>query len=417
LKGGVTFAPGVAGKAFRLDGAKRYVEVPASDLWGFGRRDFSIELSVQFRALRPSHDIHAPSATFIACSEGTPGRGYGHKWVFAYGGGFLYVHIHEIPDKKWGFYAKAAFSPDVDQWYHLALTRSRGTFTMYVNGAPVASEKSDIIIPNPDAPLTIGQHEGAGGFFSGLIDEVAIYDRALSADEVKDRWSALAPAKKQVPDKEYVTLPIDKVASAVSTKSLFTGEEHEHLIFPRWGKQEVFGIPFDVIDPKGDSVTNAIVLYGPHGERAREMPTAVKLKCGSQAKAIHLLSGVAAWGGRGKTVCVIVRLHYRDGGKEDHELINGVHFCDYNLDPQKELTDVPGSRLAMRVQRGDGRSNQIRYLAIQPKHPTKVIEEIEFIKGMKDVTAPVIMAVTVERPAPAAEKVGEVRKPAEKANP
>jgi serine/threonine protein kinase len=36
LKGGVTFAPGVAGQAFRLDGATRYVEVPRSDLWGFG---------------------------------------------------------------------------------------------------------------------------------------------------------------------------------------------------------------------------------------------------------------------------------------------------------------------------------------------------------------------------------------------
>jgi hypothetical protein len=32
LKGGVTFAPGVAGQAFRLDGATRYVEVPRSDL-------------------------------------------------------------------------------------------------------------------------------------------------------------------------------------------------------------------------------------------------------------------------------------------------------------------------------------------------------------------------------------------------
>ena len=42
----------------------------------------------------------------------------------------------------------------------------------------------------------------------------------------------------------------------------------------------------------------------------------------------------------------------------------------------------------------------IRYLAIRPKDPTKVIEEIEFIKGMKgDVTSPVIMAVTVEKPA------------------
>jgi WD40 repeat protein len=203
LKGGVTFAPGVARQAFRLDGATRYVEVPRSDLWGFGSRDFSIELWVQFRALKPSDNIGLPSAAFIACDEGNglQDRSRCHKWYFAYGGGYLNFHIVANPFGKYGHYAKAAFSPDLDRWYHLAVTRSRGTFTIYVNGGPVASEKVDITIPIPDAPLTIGQAEG-DGFFNGLIDEVAIYDRALSPAEVKARWSALAPATK--PDAEKV---------------------------------------------------------------------------------------------------------------------------------------------------------------------------------------------------------------------
>jgi WD40 repeat protein/serine/threonine protein kinase len=191
LKGGVTFAPGIAGRAFRLDGATRYVEVPRSDRWGFGSRDFSIELWSLFRAVTPSHDIGQPSAVFIGCDEGN-GPGGGHKWFFAYGGGFLNFHITNA-NGKGGFYAKADFSPDLDKWDHLAVTRSRGMFTIYVNGVPVSSEKVDTIIPYPDAPLTIGQAEG-GYFFSGLIDEVAIYDRALSPAEVKSRWSALAPA-------------------------------------------------------------------------------------------------------------------------------------------------------------------------------------------------------------------------------
>ena len=211
---------------------------------------------------------------------------------------------------------------------------------------------------------------------------------------------------------KYLMLPIDKVASAVSTKPLFTPADWERLVFPTWGKQEVFGIPFDVIDPKGDSVKNAIVLYGPLGARAREMPTFVRLKCGSPAKAIHLLSGVSGWGGgRYKTVCVIVRLHYRDGGEEDHELINGVHFENYHGNDNERYPELPGSRLAIRLLETGGRFPFIRYLAIEPKNPTRVIEEIEFIKGMKgDVTAPVIMAVTVERPGSSAEKVGAARR-------
>jgi hypothetical protein len=193
LKGGVTFDPGIAGKAFRLDGAGRHVEVTRSDRWGFRKRDFSIDLWVQFRALTPSPEIGHPMAIFIGCDEGNDeGNRPRHKWFFAYGGGFLNFHINQ-PNGESGFFAKANFSPDVDQWYHLAVTRSQGTFTFYVNGAPVASEKVEITIPNPDAPLTIGQAENIG-FFSGLIDEVAIYDRALSPDEIKARWKALTPA-------------------------------------------------------------------------------------------------------------------------------------------------------------------------------------------------------------------------------
>jgi WD40 repeat protein len=52
----------------------------------------------------------------------------------------------------------------------------------------------------------------------------------------------------------------------------------------------------------------------------------------------------------------------------------------------------------------------IRYLAIQPKYPAKLIEEIEFLKAMNDDSSPVVMAVTVERPSGSAEKVGEVRR-------
>jgi hypothetical protein len=54
--------------------------------------------------------------------------------------------------------------------------------------------------------------------------------------------------------------------------------------------------------------------------------------------------------------------------------------------------DVPDSKFAFAMK---GRQ-QIRYLAIQPERADK-IKEIEFVKG-PDVTAPVIMAVTVEAP-------------------
>jgi hypothetical protein len=105
------------------------------------------------------------------------------------------------------------------------------------------------------------------------------------------------------------------------------------------------------------------------------------------AKTIHLLSGVSGWGfpyGKKGTVSLIVRLHYADGKKEDHSLVNGVHFADYI-----RVVNVPESKLAFRL-----RGQQLRYLALTPKRAAK-IERIEFVKG-KDETAPLVMAVTVE---------------------
>ena len=81
---------------------------------------------------------------------------------------------------------------------------------------------------------------------------------------------------------------------------------------------------------------------------------------------------------------MILRLNYTDGTSEDHEFINGVHFADYI-----RRVDVPESEFAFAV-----RGQQVRYLAVIPKE-AKAIEKIQFIKG-NDVTAPIIVAVTLE---------------------
>jgi hypothetical protein len=83
---------------------------------------------------------------------------------------------------------------------------------------------------------------------------------------------------------------------------------------------------------------------------------------------------------------MIVRLHYADGQTEDHELRNGEHFADYI-----RRVEVPQSKFAF-----DLRGQQIRYLKVTPKR-TEPLKEIELVKG-SDITAPMVMAVTVESP-------------------
>ena len=59
---------------------------------------------------------------------------------------------------------------------------------------------------------------------------------------------------------------------------------------------------------------------------------------------------MSGWGyplGKKGSVSLIVRLQYKDGKTEDHELKNGDHFADYI-----RRVDVPGSKFAFDLQAG-----------------------------------------------------------------
>ncbi len=189
----------------------------------------------------------------------------------------------------------------------------------------------------------------------------------------------------------FVPLPVEKVATAVSTRGMFYSEDApaERLIFRDWSPKEFAGVPFQLVDPNGESRPNVIMLHGPNGKLPPQMPRSVALPLNAPAQTIHLLSGVSGWGypasAKG-TVSLIVRLHYADGETEDHSLINGEHFADYI-----RRVDVPESQFAFAL-----RGQQVRYLAVQPKRDA-AIAKIEFVKG-PDATAPVIMAATAELP-------------------
>jgi putative heme-binding domain-containing protein len=187
----------------------------------------------------------------------------------------------------------------------------------------------------------------------------------------------------------YVALDLRKVATSVSTRGMFVNEKvlAEALIFADWTPKVFEGIPFQLVDPQGTRVPNAVLLYGPNGTFAPNMPRQVSLPVNTAAKSIHLLSGVSGWGspfGEYGSVSMIVRLRYADGETEDHELKNGIHFADYI-----RRVDVPESKFAW-----DLRGKQIRYLAVQPDRDA-VIEKLELVKG-PDNSAPVVMAITVE---------------------
>lgn len=188
----------------------------------------------------------------------------------------------------------------------------------------------------------------------------------------------------------YVPLPLDNVATAISTKGLFSNGDNgpDRMIFDDWGPRVFEGVPFVLTDPQGKSNPNIILMYGPNGPLPPRMPRQVSLPLKAPVKAIHMLGGVGGWNfpyDRRRSVSMIVRFRYADGATEDHELINGVHMADYI-----RRVDVPESAFAFPLG-----NQQVRYLSVQPKR-SAVIDSLELIKG-PDQSAPIIMALTIEK--------------------
>ena len=70
-------------------------------------------------------------------------------------------------------------------WSHIALTYDGATLRMFVNGTQVATQARTGAIRTSTNPLQIGSDSIFGQYFSGSIDEVRVYNRALTAAEVQ----------------------------------------------------------------------------------------------------------------------------------------------------------------------------------------------------------------------------------------
>ncbi|RHW76904.1 LamG domain-containing protein [Colwellia sp. RSH04] len=81
-----------------------------------------------------------------------------------------------------------------NNWYHVVITYRDGKQNIYINGVNRGSLSHAGTLPVNSNPLQIGQDQGISSrFFHGRIDEVRIYDYALSSTEVNDVYQATHP--------------------------------------------------------------------------------------------------------------------------------------------------------------------------------------------------------------------------------
>ena len=110
----------------------------------------------------------------------------------------------------------------LNAWSHLAATYDGANLRFYVNAALVATKATSGTMPNTASPLRIGGNAIWGEYFSGLIDEVRVYNRALSASELDfDMKSAVGSSTPPPADTTPPTPPGNlKAVGAIGKVSL-----------------------------------------------------------------------------------------------------------------------------------------------------------------------------------------------------
>jgi hypothetical protein len=81
--------------------------------------------------------------------------------------------------------APASNAIQVNSWVHLASTYDGTTLRLYADGTQIAERAMKGSIETNTNPLWIGGNKPFGEFFQGQIDEVRIYNRALSPAEIQ----------------------------------------------------------------------------------------------------------------------------------------------------------------------------------------------------------------------------------------
>lgn len=184
---GAKCVDGKFGKALRFDGVDDYVELPDAS---FKSNAFTIVAWVKFSS--------------IAANGVVVGKYYnGFLWWDAIAN-CMRVEFRNSADTAWRGIPQdggVCWKPAVNTWYHLAASFGGAgtTVKLYVNGQLVS--ETDVIEQNPlitTEMLAVGRWgKSSKRYFNGIIDEVRIYNRALSEEEIRALYErGVAPRPK-----------------------------------------------------------------------------------------------------------------------------------------------------------------------------------------------------------------------------
>ena len=154
--------------AYDFDGINDYIQIQDSDL--FDSLEYTVTAWIYARKSLYSQQYIVSKNS----RGGTNSIGLYAVWNYIYTCGSYYPH------------SDAILGGQENRWMHLVVSRSeKGSVNFYLNGEHVGQDDTDHNSAN-DLDLIIGavNADAPASFFDGIIDDVRIYNKALSADKI-----------------------------------------------------------------------------------------------------------------------------------------------------------------------------------------------------------------------------------------
>jgi hypothetical protein len=221
LQGGATAsAAGVAGSAFSFDGTNGRVQIPDSP--ELRPTNLTIEAWVLFTSL-DSAGNGAPAGrqyiVFKQNSRASPFEGYTLFKTRITGGDVLAFTVSSALGQIIELQSTTLVATGV--WYHVAGVRGSNYLQLYVNGQLANQTNLSFAQDYGDFPLYFGT-SGQPYWdrkLQGLLDEVSLYNRPLSSNEIAAIYAAQSDGKCKAVS---ITLQPQSQAVVIGTNVLFT---------------------------------------------------------------------------------------------------------------------------------------------------------------------------------------------------
>jgi hypothetical protein len=162
-------------KSLDFDGVGNYIDCGNINEPIEGKNNFSIGYWINLEQNK-NYNTHMGTVA---------GSDYNLGWnVLSTVDGSLFFVADDTAGSPWGIAWDTGYNLTTNEWVHIVFTRDGDVFKLYINGSYYGTTTNSLTIGSGAYNLQIGS-SGDERYVDGQIDDVRIYNRALTEDEIK----------------------------------------------------------------------------------------------------------------------------------------------------------------------------------------------------------------------------------------